>query len=175
MLRRGALLILLVILVGFVTQRLIGHRTMTGKLVSSQAVAAIGSGAEAVAVAEDGTVLTWVPAEGAGDLPKLPLETPPKGGRVKGPVLEQVKVLAATPSPLFPYVEGSHYGESGVDVNLTSGVEVRFGEAAAAARKWKAAAAVFADPSVTALDYVNVQAPARPTVGGSGHTLPPPP
>ncbi len=35
------------------------------------------------------------------------------------------------------------------------------------------AAAVLADPSITALDYVDLHAPRRPAVGGSGHTLPP--
>jgi cell division septal protein FtsQ len=170
---RGAVLIVAVILAGFVWQRLFGDETVTGKLVSSQPVAAIGSGTDAVAIAEDGTVLTWLSAEGADELPKLPLETPPKGDRVKGPVLEQVKVLAAIPPALLPYVEGSYYGESGVDVDLTSGIELRFGNAAAVSRKWKAAAAVLADPSVTALDYVDLHAPAHPAVGGSGHTLPP--
>jgi hypothetical protein len=74
---------------------------------------------------------------------------------------------------LRPYVESTYYGESGVDVNLTSGIELRFGNATQAVRKWKAAAAVLADSSITTLDYVDLHAPSRPSVGGSGHTLPP--
>ena len=92
---------------------------------------------------------------------------------MKGPALEQVRVLAATPAALRPYVEGSYFGESGVDVMLTSGIELRFGSAGQAARKWKAAATVLADPETTTLDYVNLYAPAHPSTGGSGHTLPP--
>ena len=56
--------------------------------------------------------------------------------------------------------------------NLTSGIELRFGDASQAARKWKAAAAVLADPAITALDYVDLQAPSRPSIGGEGHILP---
>ena len=43
--------------------------------------------------------------------------------------------------------ESSFYGESGVDVELRSGIELRFGDASRAIEKWKAAAAVLADPS----------------------------
>ncbi len=94
---------------------------------------------------------------------------------MQGPALEQVHVLAAAPAGLRPYVEGSYYGESGVDVNLTNGVELRFGNDTQAARKWRAAAAVLASPSVTALDYVDLHAPSHPAIRGSGHTLSPPP
>jgi cell division septal protein FtsQ len=138
-----------------------------------RAVATIGSGSTAVAIDADGQVLAWLsPPEGA-QLPQLPLSEPPKGGQLAGPALQQVRVLAATPADLRPYVASSSYGESGVDVELTSGIELRFGDASQARQKWKAAAAVLADPKLTALDYVDLQAPGRPSVGGSGHTLPP--
>jgi cell division septal protein FtsQ len=149
--------------------------TVTPHLIFSQPVAVIGSGSGAVPVAADGTILAWLPAPEEGDLPKLPLDTPPKGPRLQGPVLEQVRVLGATPPALLPYVEGSYYGESGVDVNLTSGIELRFGDSTQASRKWRAAAVVLANPSVTALDYVDLHAPSHPDVGGSGHALPPVP
>lgn len=174
-LRGTVVLIVAVILIAFVYQRLFGDTTLAPRLVSSEPVAVIGTGSEAVAVAGDGTILAWLPPPKEGSLPELPLETPPKGPRLQGPVLEQVRVLGATPPALRPYVEGSYYGESGVDVILTSGVELRFGDSTQAARKWRAAAAVLADPSVTTLDYVDLHAPARPTRGGSGHTLPPVP
>jgi Cell division protein FtsQ len=172
---RAVGLVLVVIAIAFVSQRLFGERTVTAQLVSSRAVAAIGSGSDAVAVAADGSALLWLPAPEEGALPQLPLESVPKGGRVRGTALEQVHVLAATPADLRPYVEGSYYGESGVDVTLTSGVELRFGNETQAARKWKAAAAVLASPSVTALDYVDLHAPSHLSIGGSGHALPPPP
>ncbi len=147
--------------------------TAAPRLVSSRPVAVIGSGSGAVAVADDGTILAWLPVPEEGNLPKLPLDAPPKGPRLQGPALEQVRVLADIPPALLPYVEGSYYGESGVDVNLTSGIELRFGDSTQASRKWRAAAAVLADPSITALDYVDLHAPSHPDVGGSGHALPP--
>lgn len=152
---------------------LLRGNTVSPRLVSSQPVAVIGSGSSAVAVASDGTILAWLPAPEEGDLPKLPLNTPPKGPRLQGPVLEQARVLGATPPALRPFVESSYYGESGVDVNLTTGIELRFGDATQASRKWRAAAAVLADPSLTALDWVDLHAPSHPDVGGSGHALPP--
>lgn len=170
---RGAIVILAVILVAFVYQRVFGDKTVEPRLVSSEPVAVIGSGSEAVAVADDGTVLAWLTLPEDFNLPRLPLSSAPKGPRVEGSVLEQVHVLAAAPAALRPYVAGSSFGESGVDVELSSGIELRFGSAGDAARKWRAAVAVLADPSITALDYVDLTAPGRPAVGGSGHTLPP--
>lgn len=135
--------------------------------------AQIGEGEEAVGVAANGAVVRWLPLPEEPPLPQLSLEEPPKGGNLRGPALEQVRVLAAVPDELRPYVASSSYGESGVDVELTTGIELRFGDASQAARKWQAAAAELADPSVTALDYVNVEAPQRPSYGGSEHELPP--
>lgn len=166
-------MILAVIVIAFVAQKIVGGKTVEAQLVSSEPVATIGSGSEAVAVADDGTVLAWLSLPEDSKLPQLPLNSAPKGPRVEGSVLEQVRVLAAAPAALRPYVASSRIGESGVDVELSSGIELLFGSASDAARKWRAAAAVLADPSITALDYVNLLAPGRPTVGGSGHTLPP--
>ena len=134
--------------------------------------ATIGEGPEAIGVSAEGAVVRWLPLPEDPPLPRLPLGAPPQGGRVKGPALEQVRVLAAAPDALRPSLESSYYGESGVDVNLTSGIELRFGDARHAARKWRAAAAVLADPEVTSLDYVDLHAPSRPGIGGSGHELP---
>lgn len=134
--------------------------------------AAIGEGEEAVGVAGNGAVVRWLPPPEDPPLPRLPLDEVPKGGKVRGTALEQVLVLAAVPDALRPYVESSFFGESGVDVTLTTGIELRFGDASQARRKWRAAAAVLADPSVTALDYVDLHAPSRPAYGGSEHELP---
>lgn len=137
--------------------------------------ATIGEGSEAVGVAADGGLVRWLPLPEDPLLPRLPLDEPPKGGRVKGPVLEQVEILAAVPNELRPYLESSSYGDGGVAVTLTTGIVLHFGDASKASKKWDAAAAVLADPEVTALDYVNVQAPSRPSFGGSEHELPPAP
>lgn len=172
LLYRGAIVILAVILVAFIYQKLFGDTTLTPDLVSSRPVAAIGSGEDAVAVAEDGTILPWFSPSEDVHLPQLPIDSPPKGPRVQGPVLEQVRVLAAAPAALRPYLAASYFGESGVDVELSSGIELRFGNSGQAQRKWRAAAAVLADPEITALDYVDLHAPTHPATGGSGHTLP---
>ena len=78
-------------------------------------------------------------------------------------------MLGAAPAPLRPCIESSRYGESGVDVELRSGIELRFGDASRAAEKWRSAVAVLADPSITAADYVDLHSPSRPTVYGEGH------
>jgi hypothetical protein len=112
-------------------------------------------------------------SEGVDRYPVLPLKQRPKGDQVKGHVLEQVHVLAAAPKSLRHLVARTKYGKTGVDVEFTSGIEVRFGDDVGAERKWKAAAAILADPSVTVLSYVDVHAPTRPTKGGDAHELPP--
>jgi len=173
--RRIAVVALAVVAAAAVYWLLIRDRPVEAQISIPQATATIGSGEDAVAVGPDGRVLAWLPLRDELQLPALPLAEPPPDGRLAGPVLEQARVLGAAPATLRPYIESSYYGESGVDVNLRSGIELRFGDASRAAVKWEAVAAVLADPSIEALDYVNVIAPRRPSVGGSGHTLPPPP
>jgi hypothetical protein len=134
--------------------------------------AAIDEGDDTVGVSGNGAVVRWLPLPEESPLPRLPLQEVPKGGRLRGPALEQVRVLAAVPDGLRPYVASSYFGQSGVDVELATGIELRFGDASQAARKWRAAAAILADPSVTALDYVDLRAPSRPAYHGSGHELP---
>lgn len=147
-------------------------KAVAPQVSSPAATATIGSGSEAIAVAADGTLLPWLTPPEEDSLPALPLSEPPKSGRLAGPALQQALVLGAAPAALRPYIERSYYGESGVDVVLDAGVELRFGDASQAARKWKAAAAVLADPEISTLDYVDLHAPSRPAVYGSGHTLP---
>lgn len=172
---RSVAVILAVIVVAFVFQKIVGDTVVEPHLVASQPTAVIGSGTEAVAVAADGTLMRWYPVPEGSSLPRLPLEEAPKGQRLAGPALEQAKVLGAAPPALRRYVEKSYYGESGVDVVLDSGIELRFGDSSQAARKWRAAATVLADPELEALDYVDLHAPGRPATYGSGHTLPPAP
>jgi hypothetical protein len=137
--------------------------------------AQIGEGSDAVGVTDNGAIVRWLPLPEEPPLPQLPLEEPPKSGRLRGPALEQAKVLGAVPDQLRPYVKDSYFGESGVDVELTTGIELRFGDTSQAVRKWQAAAAILADPSITALDYVDLHAPSRPSYAGSEHELPPVP
>jgi len=152
---------------------LVRDTTIEPTVRAPRAAATIGSGSEAIAVGPRGGLLAWLPLAEDLQLPTLPLSEPPKSGHLAGPALQQARVLGAAPPALRPYLESSSYGESGIDVKLRSGVELRFGDASQATAKWKAAVAVLADPGVTTLDYVNLSAPGRPDVGGSGHTLPP--
>ncbi len=154
-------------------QLLFANTVLTPSLRSTQPTAVIGSGEEAVAVAADGSLMPWYPVPESTSLPRLPLEAPPKSGRLGGPVLEQARVLGAAPPELRRYLERSYYGDSGVAVVFDSGIELRFGDVTQVGPKWKAATAVLADPEVEALDYVDLSAPGRPAIGGSGHSLPP--
>ncbi len=171
--RRLLVAVALVAAIALVYWLLIRDTTVEAHLQVPRATATIGTGADAIAVDPDGRILPWLPLSADAQLPTLPLSVPPKGGTLAGPVLQQARVRGAAPAMLRPYIESSYYGESGVDVKLRSGIELRFGDASQVTAKWKAVAAVLADPSVTALDYVDLHAPHRPAVGGSGHTLPP--
>jgi cell division septal protein FtsQ len=173
--RRLAAIGLLVVAVAAVYFFLIRDNTVAPDVMVPEAVAVIGGGEDALAVTGKGKVVPWLLLADEPELPQLPLAEPPKGGRLAGPMLQQARVLAAAPVALRPYLANSYYGESGVDVETTSGIELRFGDASRAVQKWKAAAAVLADPEITALDYVNLYSPGRPSYGGSGHELPPPP
>lgn len=154
--------------------------TTTAKAEPVHAVAQIGEGKRVIVVGSDGRLLGSASTKSsekskkhADQLPVLPLKERPKGDRVRGHVLEQVHLIAAAPKALRHYIARTDYGKSGVDVEFTSGIEIRFGDDRGAEKKWKAAAAVLADPSVTMLSYVDVHAPTRPTVGGEEHELPP--
>jgi cell division septal protein FtsQ len=167
----AAVLVLALVLVAY--ELLLSGSTVAPRpRASLRPTAVIGSGPEAVAVAANGALLPHFHVHAGSSLPLLPLSEPPKNGRLAGPVLEQARVLGAAPAALRRYVKGSHYGKTGVDVVLDSGIELRFGDDSQAARKWRAAAAVLADPSIEAVDYVDLEAPSRPAIGGSGHTLP---
>jgi cell division protein FtsQ len=145
--------------------------SLTVRVTERRPAALIGDGEEAVVVAGDGVILTGLPAAKL-ELPSLPIGSPPKGGQLQGPVLDQALVLGAVPTALQPYIESSSMGATGVEVELRGGIELRFGDSREAGRKWRAAAAVLADPELTMLDYVDLTAPARPAVGGSGYVLP---
>jgi cell division septal protein FtsQ len=166
----GALVAIL--LLGVVYWFFLRTKTTEPRVFVPRPVATIGSGSEAIGVTASGALVRWLPLPEDPSLPPLPLEEPPQGRRLRGPALEQVRVLGAAPPALRRFLAGSRYGEDGVEVELTTGIELRFGDASQAQRKWRAAAAVLADPSVTALDYVDLQAPSRPAIYGSEHELP---
>lgn len=164
--------LLLVVAVG-VYWFILRDREVAPTVSAPQAAATLDSGEEEVVVSAEGAVVRWLPVPEDLPLPQLPDAELPKGGKLRGPMREQARILGATPPALRPFVERSRFGESGVNVILTAGIELRFGDASQAARKWKAAATVLADPSLTSADYVDLQVPSRPAVYGEGHLLPP--
>ena len=150
-----------------------GSSTPEAEAQQVRVVAQIGNGKRVVLVTDDGKLFGSATGPKA-DQPVLPLKKVPPGRHVRGHVLEEVRILAAAPKPLRPYIAATKWGKTGADVELTPGILIRFGDQSEAVRKWKAAAALLADPSVTLLSYVDVHAPTRPEVGGEGHELPPP-
>jgi cell division septal protein FtsQ len=149
-----------------------GSSTPTAEAKPPYPVAQIGEGKTVIVVGDNGKLIGTSSTKKAS-LPVLPLKKRPPGDRVRGHVLEQVQVLAAAPMPLRRYIAYTRYGKTGVDVELTSGIDIHFGDEREATRKWKAAAAVLADPSVTLLSYVDVQVPSHPAVGAGEVELPP--
>jgi cell division septal protein FtsQ len=169
-----ALVLVAVVAVGVYWFALRDSSTTVAKAQPVHPVAQIGEGERVIIVGSDGRLLGSASGKKKkGQLPVLPVKERPKGDRVKGHVLEQVHVIAAAPEALRHYIARSAYGKTGVDVEFTSGIQIRFGDDRGAERKWKAAAAVLADPSVTLLSYVDVHAPTRPAVHGEAHELPP--
>jgi cell division septal protein FtsQ len=152
-----------------------GSSTSTAEAQKVRVVAQIGEGKRVILVGDDGSLLGSASTK-KGHLPVLPLKQQPTGRHVKGHVLEEVHIVGAAPAPLRRYVAKTGYGGNGVEVELSSGIKIRFGSDREARRKWKATAAVLADPSVTLLSYVDVAAPTRPAVkviSGEEHELPP--
>ncbi|MGA8745915.1 MAG: hypothetical protein WB507_08625 [Solirubrobacterales bacterium] len=158
-----------------VYQLLAGKSQVNSRLLQTAPTAAIDTASGFVGVSAQGAVLSWQPPPKESSLPLLPVKRPPASGRLSGTALQQALVLGAAPAALRPHLKSSSYGSTGVDVQLRTGVVLRFGDAGERARKWQAAAAVLADPAVSALDYVNLSVPGRPGIGGSGHSLPPVP
>lgn len=182
---RRALLLLVVAAIaagGIYWFALRGSSTPAAEAKAPTPVAQIGEGKTVIMVGDDGRILGTrttdanTNKEGGGKQQKhlvvLALKQRPKGDRVKGHVLEEVHLIAAAPAAIRRYIAGAKYGETGVILTTTTGIEIRFGDDREATRKWEAAAGVLADPSVTLLSYVDVTAPTHPAVGGEDHELP---
>lgn len=116
-------------------------------------------------VAGDGTILQTGLDRPEG-LPTIDGGAPSGGERVDGDALAGAQVLAGLQPVLAPHVDGVVIDpELGPVVSLDGGIEIRFGDASRSDLKWKAVAAVIADPSFTAANYIDVSVPSRPVVG----------
>lgn len=122
-------------------------------------------GSDALLIATDGTVLGTA-GEGTESLPKIGSGDPPAGDQLEGRTLAQALVLGAVPTELRSFVEESDFGTDGVEVTLSNGLVLGFGDAAKSDQKWRAAASVIADPDLSGASYVDLSVPRRPAVKG---------
>lgn len=129
------------------------------------------TGSEELLIATDGTVLGTAGA-GTESLPKITAGDPPEGPRLEGRTLVQALVLGATPSALRAFTEKSDFKKDGVEVTMSNGLVLLFGDASKADQKWKAAASVIADPDLYDASYVDLSVPRRPAVRGSEAVVP---
>lgn len=125
---------------------------------------------EGLVVAGDGVIL-----ERAGSAPQgLPAIKVDAGkgaagsaSAVGGEALSVARVLGSAPEPLAPLIASATTDETmGVIVELSAGLELRFGGAGDAGTKWLAAAAVLADRSFESAAYLDLSVPDRPVAGG---------
>jgi cell division protein FtsQ len=122
-------------------------------------------GSDALLIATDGTVLGTA-GEGTEGLPEIGAGDPPSGDQLEGRTLIQALVLGAVPSELRSFIDGSDFGKDGVEVTMSNGLVLGFGDATKADQKWRAAASVIADPNLYDASYVDLSVPRRPAVKG---------
>lgn len=133
-----------------------------------------GDGSDALLIATDGTVLgpaggqeESLPLIGEGDPPEA---SPADGGKpsrvesLTGRALTQALVLGATPAEIRSYVKQTTMTRDGVLVELDDGLLMLFGDSSHADEKWRAAAALIADPNFDTSSYVDLSVPRRPAV-----------
>lgn len=120
---------------------------------------------DGVIVAGDGVVLA-TGVERPEGLPPIEVESPEVDARASGSALALARILGPTPDALSRMIERAVQDpELGPVVELSSGIELRFGGPAQAASKWDAAAAVLADPELGSAAYLDLSVPSRPVVG----------
>lgn len=116
-------------------------------------------------IAADGMVLE-TGVEQPDGLPTIDGEASDLGGRATGSALAAARVLGEAPGPLQPEIDTARVdAEHGVVVDVTGGIELRFGDPGNADQKWKAASTVLADPGLTSATYIDLSVPSRPVVG----------
>ena len=127
---------------------------------------------------------TKVPATGGGlllegvqddDLPLVRAEGPAAGDRVQEPrVLAALRVAAAAPPALEERSERLYFGDGGIRLDLAGGPDLVFGDAEAAAGKWKAAARVLTEDSSAGATYLDLRVAGLVAAGGVGPVEPEP-
>ncbi|HEY4279517.1 MAG TPA: cell division protein FtsQ/DivIB [Conexibacter sp.] len=135
-------------------------------VISNVAVAAVELDGRRTPVTEDGTLLRDVAPAAA--LPTVPLHGTPDGSSVaEGEALRALAALGAAPDSLRSRIgQVSVTRDHGLELQISSGPVLWFGDNDELNAKWAAAAAVLADPQAAGASYVDVAAPERPAVGG---------
>lgn len=128
-------------------------------------VAALFSGASRMAVSSDGRPLPGVPTS---DLPVVPVRgSLGAGTAVPRQTISVLTALQAAPEDLRREVRfGGVAHDTGITLQLRSGVTLRFGGSERLRAKWIAAESVLGDPAIGDATYIDLRAPDRPAVGG---------
>ena len=117
----------------------------------------------AVAVADDGVILTGIPTSG---LPVVAVTRLVRGTRVVDPTTAaEVELTALTPKRLRGQITQVTSGADGLVVTLRAGPELRFGDGQRLEAKWLAANRVLQDPQAAGAGYIDVSIPERPASG----------
>jgi cell division protein FtsQ len=133
-------------------------------VIEHRPVAAVTIDGARVPVSADGTLLRGQPA--ASSLPTLAIPAANAGGRLTARrALAAVHVVGAAPGALRPHVTGVNFGVDGIQVSLSNGPTVDFGDASRPRAKWAAITAVLADGRSAGASYLDVRAPERPVAG----------
>ena len=89
-------------------------------------------------------------------------------------MLAALRVAAAAPAALERRSERLFFGEGGIRLDLAGGPDLVFGDADAAADKWKAAARVLAEDSSAGATYLDLRVAGLVAAGGVGPVEPEP-
>jgi len=117
-------------------------------------------------VAADGVLLPGVDT-GHDELPTIAASAGDGGGELDDAGREQAGVIGAAPDAMAKVIGSADSTSQGVEVELTGGISLLFGDASRAGDKWAAASRILADPAISALDYIDLRVADRPAVGGA--------
>lgn len=142
------------------------------EVIEHRAVAVVDMGGSEIPATGGGLLLEGVRAD---ELPLVRLDDPPLDGRVQERrVLDALRVAAAAPPELGARAERLYFGEGGIRLDLAAGPDLVFGDAEAAAEKWRAAARVLAEESSAGATYLDLRVAGLVAAGGVGPVEPEP-
>lgn len=140
------------------------HRLLVDVAERDPVAALQTTGADALPVAADGTLLRGTVSDG---IPVVKLRAPVVGDRVTdGRLLTTIHLLATAPPALRAHVTTAFRGEQGLTVDLRDGPVVHFGSSARLAAKWESLVAVLDSPGARGASGIDVRVPERPAAAG---------